>query len=397
MSCLYFIEKSFHWEEGSIKEIEELGSALLLYVEFTSAPSSCPYCHHDALHIKDYRDQKVLLGHWNNQPVSGVIHKRRFLCPSCHKTFYEQIPGIEFYQRRSNDVKSSILRACCELMSFKAIARNHGVSVFTVIRDFDRFTFKRPLHLPEVLSLDEFRGNAHGQRYQVALNDPQQHKILDILPKRTTLELIRYFSQFPRRERLKVKFVVMDLSLLFRKVIKTMFPHAVIIGDRFHIQRLVIWALERVRKNVQKEFDEKRIYFKRNKHILNKKGTHLTEEELVSLREILKQSPELQKAYALKEGFFKVFAMKDRTAIASFLSRWIALVEESGIEEFRSLIKTFTDWKAEILEGLSQTYSNGFTEGMNNKIKVLKRVSFGFQNFDRFRSRILLLGAVKFI
>ena len=281
------------------------------------------------------------------------------------------------------------------MASFKAIARSHGVAVSTVIRYFDGLTFKRPLHLPEVLSLDEFRGNAHGQRYQVAVNDPQRHETLDILPKRTALELIRYFSQFSRAERLKVKFVVMDLSPLFRKVIRTMFPGATIIGDRFHIQRLVIWALERVRKNVQKLFDEKRIYFKRNKHILNKRGNRLTEEELASLREILKQSSELQRAYALKEAFFKVFSMKERSAVASFLSRWLSLVEESGVEEFKSVIKTFTDWNTEILEGLSQVYSNGFTEGMNNKIKVLKRVAFGFRNFERFRSRILLLSMVK--
>ena len=178
MFSLHFIEKSFHCEECSIKEFEELGSSLLLYVEFTSAASRCPYCHHE---------------------------------------------------------------------------------------------------------------------------------ILDISPKRTTLELIRYFSQFPRAERLKVKFVAMDLSPLFRKVIKTMFPGATIIGVRFHIQRLVIWALERVRKNVQKSFNEKRIYFKRNKHILNKKGGRLTEKALASLRKILKQSPELQRSYALKEAFLRCF------------------------------------------------------------------------------------------
>uniref|UniRef100_UPI003080E9A6 transposase n=1 Tax=Acidaminococcus timonensis TaxID=1871002 RepID=UPI003080E9A6 len=98
---------------------------------------------------------------------------------------------------------------------------------------------------------------------------------------------------------------------------------------------------------------------------------------------------------ALKEAFFKVFSMKERSAVDSFLSRWLSLVEESGVEEFKSVIKTFTDWNTEILEGLSQVYSNGFTEGMNNKIKVLKRVAFGFRNFERFRSRILLLSMVK--
>ena len=83
-------------------------------------------------------------------------------------------------------------------MSFKTVAELNGVSVSTVIRYFDRIAVQRPLHLPSILSLDEFRGNAHGQRYQVAVNHPQTHEILDILPKRTTAEIIRYFSQYSR-------------------------------------------------------------------------------------------------------------------------------------------------------------------------------------------------------
>lgn len=62
MSFFHFIENSFHWEEGSIKEFEKLGSNLLLYVEFTSTASRCPYCPHKILHSKDYRDQK-----WNTR------------------------------------------------------------------------------------------------------------------------------------------------------------------------------------------------------------------------------------------------------------------------------------------------------------------------------------------
>ena len=300
MSLLYFIEKSFHWEEGSIKKIEKLDSGFILHLHFSPFTF---HCHHHTLPIKDYRDQTVLLGHWNVHPIFAHIHKRRYTCPYCHKTFYEQIPDISRYQRRSNDSIHCILQSCLELMSFSTIARMSHVSVSTVIRYFDRLMVKRPLHLPAILSLDEFRGNAHGQRYQVAINNPQTHEILDILPKRTANEMLLYFSRFPRKERMKVKYVVMDLSLLFRKVVKIMFPNATIIGDRFHIQRLVLWALERVRKTVQNLFREKRIYFKRNKYILHKKGRLLTDEECVSLHEILKQSPKLQRAYALKEAF----------------------------------------------------------------------------------------------
>lgn len=391
MSIYHFIEKSLNWEEGSVKEIETHGDAFTLSLQFNPHPVPCPHCHSHRLHVKDYRDQHILLGYWNLHPVSARIHKRRYVCACCHKTFYEPIPGIAKYQRRSNEMIQHILQACTELVSFKTVANRYGLSVPTVIRYFDRLSFQRPAHLPEVLSLDEFRGNTHGQRYQVAVNNPQTHEILDILPRRTTGALIQYFSQFSRKERMKVKVVVMDLSLLFRSVVRTMFPCAVIVGDRFHIQRLVIWALERVRKTVQNLFHEKRIYFKRNKHILNKKGIHLTEEELVCLHEILKQSPKLQRAYALKEAFFTLCTMKDPASVKQFLPQWLELVQESGVEEFQRVVRTFQTWKKEIIEGLTQPYSNGFTEGMNNKIKVLKRVAFGFQNFSRFRSRILFL------
>ena len=87
--------------------------------------------------------------------------------------------------------------------------------------------------------------------------------------------------------------------------------------------------------------------------------------------------------------------MKDPKSVQEFLSRWLQLVEESGVDEFNSVLKTFKTWNTEIQAGLTNLYSNGFTEGMNNKIKVLKRTAFGYRNFKRFRARILWLSRVK--
>ena len=69
--------------------------------------------------------------------------------------------------------------------------------------------------------------------------------------------------------------------------------------------------------------------------------------------------------------------------------------EESGVEDRKRVLKTFKTWETEIQEGLTKVYSNGFTEGMNNKIKVLKRLAFGLRNFNRFRARILWVSRVK--
>lgn len=127
---------------------------------------------------------------------------------------------------------------------------------------------------------------------------------MDILPKRDTEELIHYFSKnFTYKQRCAVNLVVTDLSALFRKVIKTVFPKAKIVGDRYHIIRLVNWAMERVRKRVQNEAGKERIYFKRSKRLINKNIENLTKEDLIRLEDMLSKSKDLGHAYLLKEAF----------------------------------------------------------------------------------------------
>ena len=133
----------------------------------------------------------------------------------------------------------------------------------------------------------------HGQKYQVSITDVEHNELIDILPRRDADWIIRYFLRYPKAERRRVRYVVMDMSALFRSVYKTMFPNATLIADRFHVQRLVLWAMERVRKDIQNTFPKTSPYLKHKKRILQKRGTTLSGEELVKLRCILSQSDEL--------------------------------------------------------------------------------------------------------
>ncbi len=82
------------------------------------------------------------------------------------------------------------------------------------------------------MGIDEFRGNAAGQKYRVILTEPDSHHIIDVLPKKDTNVLYRYFAAYSRKERQKVRFIVMDMSPQFRLVMETLFPHAHIVCDR---------------------------------------------------------------------------------------------------------------------------------------------------------------------
>lgn len=168
-----------------------------------------------------------------------------------------------------------------------------------------------------------------------------------------------------------------------------MFPNATLIADRFHVQRLVLWAMERVRKDIQNTFPKTSPYLKHNKRILQKRGTTLSGEELVKLRCILSQSDELRRAYILKEAFYKVLRQKTELAAKRELNKWLAMVMGYNLDAFKGILRSFKDWEAAIIQAIIQPYSNGFTEGCNNLIKTVKRVAFGMRDFNRFRNRIL--------
>lgn len=391
MPDTYYIENLLHLEEGSVKNLEFLQGSLHVHIELSHKPHTCPCCGSITSLVKDYRLRKIFLGFISNLPHYAFYNQRRYLCPNCCKSFPESCSFVSKYQRQSNYLQKCVISSCTEKFSFTSIAKHFHLNISTVMRCFSKVSFPKPAQLPSVISLDEFKGNAGKQKFQVIFTNPADRKIMDILPKRDTQEMIKYFRGYTCEMRKKVDYVVMDMSRQFRKVAEECFPNARIIADRFHVYRCVLWAMENVRKREQKKLSEKSNYLKRNKKILCKRSSKLTEMESIKLAEICRNSADLRKAYWLKECFYKVTEISDAVGAEEFLIRWLKLVKESGLEEFRGLLKSFREWKGPIIAALTMPYSNGYTEGCNNKIKVLKRISFGIKDFNRFRNRILLM------
>ena len=104
---------------------------------------------------------------------------------------------------------------------------------------------------------------------------------------------------------------------------------------------------------------------------------------------ILDLSDEMLLAYVLKEKFYKLMTCKNRDEAKKIMSEWILMAQNSKIPEYTDCAATLTNWSVGILNSFDVPYSNGFTEGCNNKIKVLKRNAYGYRNFKRFRNRIL--------
>lgn len=166
----------------------------------------------------------------------------------------------------------------CEC-SFTSVAKEIDLSVTTVIRIFDRISYLKP-KLPDVLSIDEFKGNTQGEKYQCIITDPVNKRVLDILPERYGHYLSSYFKTYPKEEREQVKYFISDMWKTYSDTSAVWFKNATQIVDKYHWIRQAIWAFERVRKEEQKQFDKKyRRYVKNSKRLLIKRFKKLNDEE----------------------------------------------------------------------------------------------------------------------
>ena len=203
-------------------------------------------------------------------------------------------------------------------------------------------------------------------------------------------DLIKYFKEFPKENRMEVELFVSDMWKTYFKVSETWLKNATQVVDKYHWIRQIIWAFERVRKEEQKKFPKsERKYFKHSRRLLLKRFDELNDEQKQQVNIMLYKSANLNIAHWFKEDFLKILDCNDREEAKKRMSEWINPALDSGIAHLEKCAKTMLNWLNGILNSFLTPITNGFTEGCNNKIKVLKRNAYGYQNFNRFRNRIL--------
>ena len=319
--------------------------------------------------------------------------KRRYQCKECGKTFYEKAHFLPKRARKTTRVTEFIVDRLKTKQSMKDIAQDADVSVNTVSRVLPSLAVSAK-HLPEVLCIDEFKGNTGYYKYQVSLMDGKTRKPIDIIECRYKTHLLDYFNKFSLQERKRVKYVVTDLWKTYKDLANTYFPNAKVVADKFHYVRYSIEVIDSIRKQVQDKLPRsERKYFKHSRKLLLSKYENLKDdkqkEELNYI--LINYSENLRIAYREKEEILKIIQITNKEKAIEKLNSWVKRNLESDIPELKNCAKTYFNWITEIRNSLEVPYSNGPMEGFNNKIKTLKRISFGFRNFTNFKARILLM------
>jgi transposase len=371
-----------------VKNIQEKEEVFEISIEQPRKTCTCPRCGTATSRIHDYRYQRIKELPAFEKKVVLILRKRRYVC-SCGKRFAEPNSFLSRYQRMTKRAIMELLDKLRDSRSYTAVAYEFNISTSTVIRFFKNIQYSKPAKLPEVIGIDEFKGNSGGEKFHGILTDLGERKVIDILKTRHEHDLCDYFKKY---DRTGVKYFVSDMYKPYAEIAKYYFPNATYVIDRYHWVRQAVWAFEAVRKEVQKQFSKKhRIYFKKSRYLLLKHQSKLKDDELQQVLIMLDISPTLSTAYFLKELLYSILDETDPNKQKKLFSDWIEEASESEIPSFVKCARTYYNWFLPITNSFFCPYTNGFTEGCNNKIKVLKRNAYGLQNFIRFRNRILFM------
>lgn len=376
--------------EVRVVQEEERDTEILVEVEYRAGSAPCPKCGERTPKVHSTRPQRKRDRRLRDKPVFLVLHKRRFRCHRCRKVFSEPDPVFGARRRSSRRLREYLGREAID-RPVRHVAQREGVGEGLVRRCLTEAA-QHLLQAPEkaeparVLGLDEF-SIRKGQVYDTAVMDLEQRKVMGVISGHSQGGVIGFFEKLPEPE--KVQVVVMDMHEPFRQAVELCLPKAKVVADKFHVLMHVHRALDQVRTGLQPQRGRKGELF-RARYLLLTGVERLKEEKRLKLTDLLERYPVLKDAWTLKEAFRDWYRSPNRAVAEERLLTWENRVKTAELKPFSYLFGMLRLWRQPILNYFDYPYTNGFVEGKNNRIKVIKRVAYGYRNNSNFRVRILL-------
>ncbi|UXV34972.1 ISL3 family transposase [Staphylococcus sp. IVB6181] len=388
---------------------------LLFKGTLTYTPDCCENCgavnENHRIVKNGKRKTRIKLMKIQGSPSYLELKKQRFFCRSCHSSFVAKTNFVKKHHNFCNKLALHILYQSHENRSCKGIAYDNNVSSASVIRYINKTANSVKLgpfnELPKHIMVDEFKSvkNVVG-KMSFIFCDGDTHQIVDILPDRRKRALFAYFIRFDREVRKRVETVTTDMYSPYISLFKQLFPNAKIILDRFHLVQALNRELNRVRIRIMNEKRHKDgKYYRKLKHywkLILKPSESLNstlykdnklfpglESEKSMINFILGESPELKDVYDKVNALRTSIKTNENHKLTHQILKYLKDRNTDG--GLKRVLKSFRNFLPEIMNALNHPgRSNGPIETINNNIKVLKRIAYGYRNFYNFRNRILI-------
>jgi len=379
--------------ESNIQE----GQTLFLSVSRKVKSAVCPHCSTSSEHL--HQNQKYLVKDlpMGDKEVILDLNRRRFKCKKCRKTFSERFNFVGVRKTYTHRYAENIVKQVIN-SNVSSVARNNGLTdeeVNSMIEDVAKNVMLIDVTCLRRLGIDEISLVKGQGKFIVVLVDIDSGKLIGLVKERKQIEIEKVMRKWGEEILLQIEEVSMDLTGNYKYLVEKICPNALVTVDRFHVTKIVHEELNRARIAEKKTASElnlpqrEKIFesLKGNKFTILKAEDKLTEKQKDKLDKIKEASPLMATMHSLKEDFHNIFESHQDLGTGMLeLIDWLKKAEPY----YQKSVQTIKRWFGEIVGYFERRTNNGVVEGINNKLKLIKRSGFCFRNFCNFEIRALL-------
>lgn len=361
----------------------------------------CPECGSPAVHAQGLQDRFLRTVPIGLKPTFILLKVARVICFKCEVTRQVKVPFAD--PRRT--YTHSFERYALELSKATTIqdaARHLDVS-WDIIKDIQKRNLHRRFGKPKLKNLKEIAIDeiaiGKGHAYFTVVLDLRSGAVVYVGDGKGADALTAFWKRL-RAAHAKVKAVATDMSKAYIAAVRKNLPKAVHVFDHFHVIKLFNDKLTAFRRELFRQLTDEgqRLILKGTRWLLLKNPENLdpSRNEKQRLEDALALNTPLTIAYYLKEDLRQIWQQTSKANARKVLEDWIRRADVSGVSMLQKFARTLEEHRDGILAFYDYRISTGPLEGINNKIKTMKRQAYGFRDREFFKLKILGLHQTKY-
>lgn len=399
MAAAQCISRLGAWEGYEVKSNEEVRRRGVTWCVITLKPIAparrcCSGCGEWVQSVHDLQTRRLRDLPIFDTPVELIVPRVRLLCPRCGPKL-EHLSWLEPFSRVTVRLAASVARLC-KLMSIRHAAEFYGLA-WTTVKRIDKRHLERelgPIDLEgvRVIAMDEFAIHK-GHRYATVIVEPYRKRVLWLGPGRGRNDVRPFFELLGPVGRASLQAVAMGMNEGYAQEVRAQCPATKIVYDLFHVvAKYGRQVIDRVRvdeANRLRHDKPARKLVKTSRWLLARNPENVTRpEDQIRLRELLANNRALFVVYVMKDDLKALWTYRHSGYAERFWKQWYSRAMHSRIAPLKTFARNLKGYLPGILSHCRWPLGTNLVKGINNKIKVIKRIAYGFRDDDYFFLKI---------
>lgn len=378
-------DKSATFESAKIQD-----DHAVFYGHLRKHVRKCPCCQSQDVRVKETKERSFRMLNLGNKRTYLKLNTYKIWCHRCDTKAWIKLPFTIGKLPMTKSFMQYVIQLTA-ITTLLAVATLLGMQ-WNTVKNIDKanlakrakqFSFKKLRYL----SIDEI-AIKKGHKYMTIFSDISTGRIIHAVEGRKEEALRPFLKQLAKKAR-RLRGIAIDMSASYANALKLHLPNVEIIFDRFHVTKLLTDTIDKIRRSEYARHNNEGLrVLKGQRFLLLRNFADLDPAQQDHLKQLLEINQPLAIAHSMKEQFRLFWSCQSRHEGARFLALWVITALESGVASLAKVARAFLRRAAGLLSYFDHRIDNGKAEGINNKIKVLKRQAYGFRDQEYFKLRL---------